>query len=242
MVHHSQPRDSAPGRTRIGMEPVGRVEATTTATGSAASQAAVPVGASGNLFEIPDAPGGRALVIKIFPWGSGLPVEVVQNFTDEARRVASLHHPHVVPVIDAGCLGDGTPFVVVDRLRGQTLEERIAQRGTPPPAELVAILRAVASALSVAHAMGVVHREIRADNIFIDETSGHPGGVPRLLDFGVAHLGVAARAAGRVVREAPADEVAPEVRAERGAGGDHRADQLALAALAHRLLRGAVAW
>ena len=238
MVQHRQPKDDDPGRTLIGMEPAGRIGNTANGAGSAPDRLTVRVGSGGNLFEIPDAPAGRSLVIKTFPWAKGLPAELVRNFADEATKVAGLHHPHVVPIVDAGWLSDQTPFVVLDRLRGQTLEERIAQRGSPPLAEGLAIVRAAAAALSVTHALGVVHGEVRADNIFMEDAPAHPGGIPRLLDFGVARLAAGARVAGRVVREASGDETVPELRGDPGAAGDHRADQFALAALAHRLLHG----
>ena len=155
--------------------------------------------------------------------------------------MATLRHPHVVPITDAGRLDDGTAFVVMERLHGQTLEERLGQRGALAPAEVISIVRGVAAALSVAHAAGVIHREIRADNVFIEDLATHPHGFARVLDFGVARLTAAARAAGRVVRDGSAGEAAPELRRDRGDGADHRADQFALATLAFRLLHGSTA-
>src|SRR5687767_815510 len=85
-------------------------------------------------------------VVKRLPWAAGLPAEMVAQFTREATIVASLRHPHIVPVHSAGRFADGTPYVVLERLRGRTLAEAV-ELGPIPAAELTAILRGVASAL-----------------------------------------------------------------------------------------------
>src|ERR1043165_3605011 len=72
------------------------------------------VGGSGQVYETEGGAGGAGeLVVKLFTWGAALPEHAVQNFTRDALRVASLRHPHVAQVVDAGVLGDGTPFVVM---------------------------------------------------------------------------------------------------------------------------------
>jgi serine/threonine-protein kinase len=242
MSHHSQPRDLDPGRTRIGMETLGRPGLSARGGGATSGpRLGARVGRSGQLFETDGSAPGRPLAIKLFPWAAGLPPQVVRNFTEEAARVASLRHPHVVAVTDSGSLGDGTPYLITGLLRGQTLDERLQQRGALPLTEVASVVRGVAAALSVAHAAGVIHRELRADNVFIEETAAHPNGFPRLLDFGVARLTAGARDAGRILRDASASEVAPELRRDQGAGADHSADQFALAALTYRLLHGTTA-
>ena len=242
MSHHSQPRDSDPGRTRIGMETLGQPGMSARGGGaSPGPRLGARIGRSGNLFETHGGTPGRRLAIKLFPWAAGLPPKVVRKFTDDAARVASLRHPHVVAITEAGSLDDGTPYLITDLLPGQTLEERLEQRGALAPVEVVSIVRGVASALSVAHAAGVIHRELRTDNVFIEETAAHSNGFPRLLDFGVARLTAGARSAGRILRDASAGEVAPELRRDHGEGADHAADQFALASLTYRLLRGTAA-
>jgi serine/threonine-protein kinase len=173
--------------------------------------------------------------VKLFTWGAGLPDAVVQDFTREAMTVANLRHPHVVRVADAGTLGDGTPFVVMERLAGMTLEE-MAGGGALSIAEVVAIVRGVGSALFAAHEAGIAHGAVRADNVFVAEPGGHGLACLKLMDFGVAKLAAAARALGRFVDEpwAPAP-----THVELGRRAGERADQLALATLAWRLLGGA---
>ena len=162
------------------------------------------MGRTGQLFEMDAGLGAGPRVIKLFAWAAGLAERVVYDFTREAKTVANLRHPHVVQVADAGLLPDGTPFVAMERLRGGTLEEALDGRSVPA-AELLPILRGVASALSAAHAVGVVHGELRADNIFMVDVAGYRLGFPKLLDFGVARLTTAARALGRVASHPSGD-------------------------------------
>ena len=149
-------------------------------------------------------------VIKHLPWASALPAEMLARFTREVTTVARLRHPHIVQVHAADRFADGTPYVVMERLRGRTLEQAL-ERGPVPPADLAPILRGIASALSAAHAAGVVHGGLRADTVFLAEMPGYRLGFPKVVDFGIARLG----AAGQV---------------------DARADQRALVALASRAL------
>jgi hypothetical protein len=126
-------------------------------------------------------------VVRGFVWAAGLPAEVIARFTREATSVARLRHPHIVHVHCASRLADGTPHVVMEHLRGRTLEEAM-EVGPVPVADLVPIVRGIASALSAAHAAGIVHGGLRADTVFLAEMPGYRWGFPKLLDFGVACL------------------------------------------------------
>ncbi|HEY7374077.1 MAG TPA: protein kinase [Polyangia bacterium] len=235
MPQYLQERNSDWPRTLHGF---GRQDESPQADGSWESRF-VPIGArvgrSGQVFETEGAAGAGPLVVKLFTWGAGLPEAVVQDFTREAMTVANLRHPHVARVVDAGTLGDGTPFVVMERLAGMTLDE-MAAGAALSIGEVVAIVRGVGSALFAAHEAGVAHGAVRADNVFVAEPAGCGLACPKLLDFGVAKLAAAARALGRFVDEpwAPAP-----AHVELGRRAGERADQLALATLAWRLLGGA---
>jgi serine/threonine-protein kinase len=174
------------------------------------------------------------LFVKLFDWGVGLGAPVVREFTRQALEVAKLRHPHIVQVVDAGCAPDGTPFVVIERLSGATLEERAG--GTLiPVAELLPILRGVATGLAAAHAVGSAHRELRADTVFMADAAGYAYGFPKLLNFGVVELTAGASALGREVAALTSDAVSPEQRLDL-TKGDEQSDQFALAALAYRFL------
>jgi serine/threonine-protein kinase len=194
------------------------------------------VGRSGQVFETEDGAGLGRRVVKLYTWGAGLPDRVVHEFTRDVMTVANLRHPHIVEVVDAGTLGDGTPFVVMERLAGMTLEEAAGGRSLRT-GELLPILRGVASALAAAHAAGVAHGALRAEDVFMAEVAGYGRGFPKLLDFGVARLAAGARAIGRPVGEVAGTGPLLELGGRAG----ERADQLALAGLAWRLLGGAAA-
>jgi serine/threonine-protein kinase len=173
------------------------------------------------------------LVVKLFTWGAERPEQVVRDFTRDVMSVANLRHPHIAQVVDAGTLGDGTPFVIMERLTGMILEEATSG-GRLPTAEIWPILRGIATALSAAHAAGIAHGQVRADNIFIAQADRHERPCPKLLDFGVAWLATGGRAIGLGGTEVGS------ARTELGLGGRaaERADQLALATLARRLIGG----
>ncbi len=113
--------------------------------------------------------------------------EFVARFLREGEALAKMRHPHVVDVLDVGTHA-GTAFLVMARLEGQTLAERLCVLGPLPQTALVDLIVPVLAALSTAHARGIVHRDLKPENIFIERT---PNGLlhPRLVDFGIARLG-----------------------------------------------------
>ncbi len=102
-----------------------------------------------------------------------------QRFVAEARAVARLRHPGIVTVHEVGT-HEGRPFIVMDLLEGETLEEHL-ERASPPPRRVAEIVREVAAALHHAHRAGVVHRDVKPQNVLLDAD-----GRPHLLDFGLA--------------------------------------------------------
>jgi serine/threonine protein kinase len=105
----------------------------------------------------------------------------------EARAAAKLGHPHIVRVFDVGQTADGTPFIVMELLEGQSLGAYLTQQRRLSATEAVQLLLPIADALRVAHAKGIVHRDIKPDNVFLvrEET----GVQPKLVDFGIAKFG-----------------------------------------------------
>jgi eukaryotic-like serine/threonine-protein kinase len=106
------------------------------------------------------------------------------RLVSEARTLARLRHAAIVEVYDCGLLADGAPFLVMERLRGETLTEAIA-RSPLAPVVAARLFIIVLDALDAAHRHGVIHRDLKPDNIFlVDDGAG--GVAPRLLDFGIA--------------------------------------------------------
>ncbi|WP_437756846.1 serine/threonine-protein kinase [Sorangium sp. So ce1389] len=120
----------------------------------------------------------------------------------EARALAAVSSPHVVAVLDLGETPAGRPYFVMERLQGTTLGEELERRGALPVAEAIDLVRQVLAGLSAAHRVGLVHRDVKLDNVFLCAPgAAAPGSarVAKVLDFGVAKVldgGVAAGVPG----------------------------------------------
>ncbi len=123
----------------------------------------------------------RDVAIKTLP--SALATEVARaRFLREARTAAGLSHPHIVPIHRVGEAG-GIVYFVMGYVEGETLGERLRTRGPLPPADAARVLREVAWALAYAHGRGIVHRDVKPDNILLEASSGRA----LVTDFGIAH-------------------------------------------------------
>jgi serine/threonine-protein kinase len=122
----------------------------------------------------------RAVAIKLLHPGLNTQPDIRRRFEDEARSAAALSHPNIVSVYDCGD-DDGRPFIVMERLPGDTLHDHIAQ-GPLPARRVRAILNDVLGALVVAHAAGVLHRDIKPGNILV----ASDGATMKVADFGIA--------------------------------------------------------
>ncbi len=157
-----------------------------------------------------------------------------ERFLREIRIAANLNHPHILALFDSG-EADGFLYYVMPYIKGQTLRDRIDKEGELPIPETVRIIREVVDALAYAHAEGVVHRDIKPDNVML--TGGHSV----VADFGIAkavsqstvrgHITTAGVALGTPAYMAPEQAAAdPQI--------DHRADIYAVGTLAYELLAG----
>src|SRR5690242_6292809 len=125
----------------------------------------------------------RPVAIKVLPEHlAGVP-EVRERFLREARTAAKLSHPNIVPIYRAD-ESEGVVFIVMALVDGESLAERLSARRALPPRELVPLLRDVAAALDHAHAHGVVHRDVKPENILIDRKSARA----MVTDFGIARV------------------------------------------------------
>src|SRR3954447_230432 len=122
----------------------------------------------------------RPVAIKLMHREIASHSEQLERFRREARAVAQLNHPHIVTVIDAG-EDDNTPYIVFEFVDGETLKERIRRCGRLPIPEAVAYATEPARAPGAAHERGIVHRDIKPQNVLID-----PEGSAKVTDFGIA--------------------------------------------------------
>ena len=111
-----------------------------------------------------------------------------RRFLTEARVTASLKSRHAVQVFDYGVTEDGVPYLVMELLEGETLERRIARQGRLPVALTAALLQKAARALERAHALGIVHRDFKPENIMLVADDEEGGEAVKVVDFGIAKL------------------------------------------------------
>jgi serine/threonine-protein kinase len=180
----------------------------------------------------------RKVVIKVLPQSLAATVSV-DRFRREIMLAAKLQHPHIVPVLAAGELGE-LPYFVMPFIEGESLRARI-QRGPLSVRETVGIMRDVARALSFAHRLGIVHRDIKPDNILMS------AGSAVVTDFGVAKALTDARNAqhqggGSTMTAAGVSLGTPQYMAPEQAAADpntdHRADIYALGVVGYEMLVG----
>jgi serine/threonine-protein kinase len=156
----------------------------------------------------------------------------VERFQREIQLAAKLQHPHVVPLLTAGARGD-LLYYVMPFIKGESLRAKLAREGELPVGEALRILKDVADALAYAHDEGVVHRDIKPDNVLLS------GNHAVVTDFGVAKAvsastGESSLTSLGVALGTPA-YMAPE-QAAADPNVDHRADLYALGALAYEML------
>jgi serine/threonine-protein kinase len=111
----------------------------------------------------------------------------VKRFHQEARAVGSIGHPNICEIYDFGTLADGGPYLIMERLQGKTLADRLMAEGPLPIDDVLDAVTQVLSGLTAAHEHGILHRDIKPENVFLVERAGQPT-VAKLLDFGVSKV------------------------------------------------------
>jgi eukaryotic-like serine/threonine-protein kinase len=137
------------------------------------------------LFEARDVRAHRPVVLKLLRAEDCMEERRKARFLQEIRLTAELRHPHVVDVLDLGEDETGMPYLVMELLHGHSLQAELADQGTLDFERTLAMLLPVMEALCVVHDAGVVHRDIKPDNIFL-HVDPRGAVVPKLLDFGIA--------------------------------------------------------
>ncbi|HTJ41485.1 MAG TPA: serine/threonine-protein kinase [Kofleriaceae bacterium] len=197
----------------------------------------IGAGGMGTVYAATHAIIGKRAAIKVVRAEQIANTRAADRFVQEARIVNSIGHPNIVDIFHIGWLDDQRPYLVMELLTGRTLGRRLMD-GHPLPQETIGILVQICEALTFAHAHGVVHRDLKPQNIFLVETPA--GTVVKLLDWGVAKLmdkdseADTFTATGALV--GTPHYIAPEQA--RAKAVDGRADVYSLGAIAYELFLG----
>src|SRR5512143_3903071 len=202
-----------------------------------------PLGAGGmgEVYRARDTRLARDVAVKVIPAALAGDRDRVLRFEQEARAAGALSHPNVIVIHDIG-EHEGSPFVVMELLEGETLRERLAH-GPLPPRKAADVACQAAQGLAAAHEMGIVHRDLKPENLFLTKD-----GRVKVLDFGLAKL--ARPEVLAPIGEKPTSVAHTETGAilgtvgymspeqVRGEATDHRSDLFALGSILYELLTG----
>ncbi|MBV9950089.1 MAG: serine/threonine protein kinase [Myxococcales bacterium] len=131
---------------------------------------------------------GEQVAVKLVSVNFVRSPEALRRFDTEAKAAARLRSRHVPQVFDNGVLEDGTPFLVMELLRGESLAARVHRLGPIPLPETISILEQCCRALSRAHSLGIVHRDIKPENVYLAQSVDDDGYIVKVLDFGIAKV------------------------------------------------------
>ncbi|MFO0593185.1 MAG: serine/threonine-protein kinase [Polyangiaceae bacterium] len=186
-------------------------------------------------------PSGQVMALKLLHQEAASADGAVARFWREARAVSRLQHPNVVRIFDVGTLADDTPYMAMELLEGETLAARIDRIGKLPVDEALGYLWQACAAVEAAHAIGVVHRDLKPDNMFL--TRSPQGEVLKVLDFGISKAMAATASDDKQnltrttdVFGSPTYMSPEQLKASRDV--DARADVWSLAVVLHEMLAG----
>lgn len=181
---------------------------------------------------------GRQVAIKVLRHDAGMGAEALVRFRREAEITSKLGHPNIVEVIDFDSLEDGSPYMVMECLRGQPLSRRL-RKGPMTLEEVFSCARQMGSALQAAHREGIVHRDLKPGNVFLVPTE--VGGVMmehvKLLDFGISKVidSQSVHTQGGILLGTP-QYMAPEQATGKNGEVDPRTDIFAFGCLVYEML------
>jgi eukaryotic-like serine/threonine-protein kinase len=193
----------------------------------------VGTGGMSSVYRARDTVLERRVALKVLHEHFSADPKYVERFRREARAIARLNHPNIVTVIDRGEFGK-RQFIVFEHIPGENVKEVVEREGQLPVAQALALTHQIARGLAFAHQHGVVHRDVKPQNVLLDES-----GTAKVTDFGIARSldpGDELTQAGTLL--GTSDYIAPEQAS--GQPVDARSDQYSLGVLLYELLTGEV--
>ena len=148
-------------------------------------EAKLAEGGFGAIYRVTHLPSGLELALKVLHADFADDPQIAARFRRESKTLANLRNPHTVTTFERGELRDGTLFIAMELLRGESLHDRFLARGPMPWRDVLKILRDACCSLGEAHARGIVHRDLKPANIHLGDHD-----FVKVLDFGVARVGV----------------------------------------------------
>ena len=180
---------------------------------------------------------GSEVAVKVLHPSLAGNAQALSRLRQEADIMSALRHPHIVQILDFDVTESGVPFLVMELLAGRPLTTG-AISGTPlEPRAALHIIDQIAQALAAAHAHGIVHLDLKPDNVILVPTDGRDDFV-KVIDFGISRATWHDRPANEPLITGTPEYMAPEQTRGVAAEIDHRADQFALASLSYRMLTG----
>lgn len=180
------------------------------------------------------------VAVKILHMKYALEREFVERFKREVKVLRSLQHPNTVRIIDDGEMDDGSLYIVMELLQGRGLDQALKQDGPWPLERAISMMLRVAYAMEEAHRLGIVHRDMKPENVFL---VSRPGGaeIPKVLDFGLAKVSRAGDSGGMSLTQEGDILGTPAFMSPEQSFGeqlDGRADIYSLAVILYELLTG----
>ncbi len=188
-------------------------------------------GGMGTVYRVRHRALERPLALKALRRDLASDRDLPQRFIQEAKAAAAVEHPNVVQITDFGTLDTGQPYFVMELLEGEPLSHLLALHALSPERAIDIALQ-VAEALSAAHAAGVVHRDLKPDNIQVRQVGHHD--VVKVLDFGLAKIAGASKLTRAGIVYGTPHYMSPEQAA--GDPSDHRVDIYALGVVMYEML------
>jgi serine/threonine-protein kinase len=192
-------------------------------------------GGMARVYRAEDALTGEEVAIKILEPEHVVRPGGMDAFLREAAAARAASHPNIVRTLEAGQRGDGRPYLVMELLEGETLGERLARERVVPVLEAIRVAVEIADGLAAAHAAGIVHRDVKPDNVFLVGPRGAPRGA-KLLDFGLAAIEVDEPATTGGIAAGTMSTMAPEQVLDDGVDG--RTDVYGLGVVLFHALTG----